>query len=73
MAQIEQANHHVREETPEPLVIPSQYRLQEILETEDPLLNIPPHVIEYYRSRGLILVCEEGGVILATPKANKKK
>lgn len=56
-----------REGSPEPQVIQSQYRLQQLLEDEEPLLNIPPHVIAYYQSRGMILVSEEGGIVLATP------
>lgn len=58
---------HVSEGTPEPQIIPSQYRLQQILEMEDPLFHVPAHVIADYQSRGLIFISEEGELILAAP------
>lgn len=70
MQQIQQTQQillTMREDTPEPVVIPSQYRLQQVLETENPFLNIPAYVIEYYKKQGLIIVSEEGELILATP------
>ena len=73
MAQNNQQNAPIREETPEPFIIPSQHRLQQVIDAKDPMYNIPEHVLEYYKSRGLILVSDEGNVILATPKIKARK
>jgi hypothetical protein len=61
-----------RETTPEHQVIPSQHRLQQILEMDDPFTHVPPHIIADYQSRGLILVSEEGKLYLATPIKTKR-
>ena len=62
-----------RETTPEHQVIPSQHRLQQILEMEDPFSHVPEHIIADYQSRGLIFVSEDGKIYLATPVKPTKK
>jgi|LauGreDrversion2_3_1035106.scaffolds.fasta_scaffold110135_2 hypothetical protein len=62
-----------RENTPEQQVIPSQHRLQQIMEMKDPFEHVPLHIIADYQARGLIFVSEEGKICLATPIKRQKK
>jgi hypothetical protein len=60
--------HSSREATPEPSIIPSQHRLQQLLELGvEELGDIPDHVIYQYQSRGLVFKNEEGTLVLASP------
>lgn len=63
---------HVREATPEPYVISSQYRLQQVVEMDNPKEQVPEHILLEYQSRGHLLLTEEGKALLATPMKQRR-
>lgn len=62
----------IRDTTPEVNIIPSQYRLQQVLETENPFQNIPLHVIAEYVARGHIFVGSDARLYLAAPMKKRR-
>jgi hypothetical protein len=61
-----------REATPEPYIIPSQYRLQQVIEMDDPTEQVPEHILHEYQSRGHMLLTEEGKAMLAAPMKQRR-
>ena len=67
------ADNRAREETPEPQIIPSQHRLQHILELGNTCNGVNKDELAYYQSQGLIFANSDGDLFLATPFKNKSK
>ena len=61
-----------REATPEPNIIPSQYRLQQVIEMDNPTEYVPEHILQEYQSRGHMLLTEEGKAVLAAPMKQRR-
>lgn len=71
-AQVQNPRRMVREGTPEPQIIPSQHRLQRILEAGNVFNGINQNDLAYFQAQGLIFSNSDGELFLATPyKKNK--
>jgi len=57
----------VNSATPEPYIIGSQYRLQQVVEMDNPQEVVPQHVLDEYMSRGHMILTNAGKAILAAP------
>lgn len=66
-------DNRAREKTPEPQIIPSQHRLQHILELGNTFNGVNKDELAYYQSQGLIFANSDGDLFLATPFNNKYK